>query len=55
MIRMPLKVINKKMRKLEKEYSKLSEEAVLARNRIEKKIEKLEKHKRMNMKGEEKC
>ena len=53
MIRMPWKVINEKMRKLEKEYSKLSEEAVLARNCIEKKMEKLEKHKRTNMKGEE--
>jgi len=49
MIHMPLKVINKKMRKLEKEYSKLREEAVLARNRIEKKIEKLEKHKGRKM------
>ena len=37
-----LDIINKKMRKLEKLYEKTPEQAVVARSRIEKKMEKLE-------------
>jgi len=42
---LPLAVINKKMRKLERLYLETPEKAVLARARIEKKKEKLEKKK----------
>ena len=45
MKKQPLKVINKKMKKLEKRYLKTPEKAIVARARIEKKMEKLENQK----------